>query len=198
LNYIRTHTDKTIANLPVIAMSAHVFTEEVDYYLCAGMNGFLGKPFSLEDLEHAIIEAISGHEVVITNTSQPGEQSKINPFDTSVVENDISRLGLDSVEGYANLFFQSAEQLKAELTEAMEQGDFDEMANLAHRMNGAAGNFGMQRLCALLARIETQANHGTKLTAALIEQFQIEFDEASAALSSFLSQQKAQPQDLSA
>ena len=198
LKYIRTHADKTIANLPVIAMSAHVFTEEIDYYLCAGMNGFLGKPFSLEDLEHAIVQAMSGQEIIITNTTQPGEQSKANPFDTAVVENDINRLGLDSVEGYATLFFQTAEQLKAELIEAMEQGNYDRIANLAHRMNGAAGNFGMQRLCALLTRIETQANNGTKLTAGLIEQFQSEFDEAIAALSSFLSEQKVQPQDLSA
>jgi HPt (histidine-containing phosphotransfer) domain-containing protein len=80
----------------------------------------------------------------------------------------------------------------------MEQVNYDRIASLAHRMNGAAGNFGMQRLCALLTRIETQANNGTKLTAALIEQFQVEFDEAIAALSLFLSQQKVQPQDLSA
>jgi two-component system sensor histidine kinase TorS len=198
LSYIRTHADKTIANLPVIAMSAHVFTEEVDYYLCAGMNGFLGKPFSLEDLEHAIGQAIGGYEVIITNTSQPGEQSKVNAFDTSVVENDISRLGLTSVENYAALFFQSAEQLKVELIEAMEQGNFDKMARLAHRMNGAAGNFGLQRLCALLARIETQSNNGTKLTTALLEQFQVEFDEAIAALGNYLSEQKVPPHNLSA
>jgi two-component system sensor histidine kinase TorS len=179
-------------------MSAHVFTEEVDYYLCAGMNGFLGKPFSLEDLEHAIGQAIGGYEVIITNTSHADEQRRASAFDTSVVENDISRLGLESVEEYAALFFQSAEQLKAELIEAMEQGNFDKMASLAHRMNGAAGNFGLQRLCALLARIETQSNNETKLTTALLEQFQVEFDEAIAALTNYLSKQKVPPQNLSA
>ena len=198
LNYIRTHTDKTIANLPVIAMSAHVFTEEVDYYLCAGMNGFLGKPFSLEDLEHAIIEAISGHEVIITNTSQGGDPDKFSPFDTSVIENDICRLGLASVEKLATLFFQSTEPLKAELIEAMEQDNFEKLAKLAHRLNGAAGDFGLQRLCALLARIEIQANNGTNLTTALLEQFESEYDGAIAALGSYLSEQKAPSQEIPA
>ena len=198
LNYIRTHTDKTIANLPVIAMSAHVFTEEVDYYLCAGMNGFLGKPFSLEDLEHAIIEAISGHEVIITNTSQGGDPDKFSPFDTSVIENDICRLGLASVEKLATLFFQSTKPLKAELIEAMEQDNFEKLAKLAHRLNGAAGNFGLQRLCALLARIEIQANNGTNLTTALFEQFESEYDGAIAALGSYLSEQKAPSQEIPA
>ena len=198
LNYIRTHDDPTIALLPVVAMSAHVFTEEVDYYLCAGMNGFLGKPFSLEDLDHAIIQAINGHEVIITNTSQSGEAVTISQFDTSVVENDINRLGLASVEKFATLFFQSIEPLQAKLIAATERGDFDQTASLAHRMNGAAGNFGLQRLCALLARIEVQANNGTKLTGALLEQFQAEVDDAIAALTRFLSEHKAQKRNRSA
>ena len=197
LNYIRTHSDKTIAKLPVIAMSAHVFSEEIDYYLCAGMNGFLGKPFSLEDLDHAIIQVVSGHEVIITNTRQSSEQSKINPFDSSVVENDISRLGMESVENLAALFFQSAEVLKAELVEAMAQSDLDALAKLAHRLNGAASNFGLQRLCALLARIETQANNGTKLAGTLLVQFHVEFDDAISMLTTYLSEQKAQQQKVS-
>jgi two-component system sensor histidine kinase TorS len=190
LNYIRSHADKAIANLLVIAMSAHVFSEEVDYYLCAGMNGFLGKPFSLENLEHAIAQAIGGCEVIITNTSQQSDHSKINPFDTSVVDDDISRLGLDSVKQLAELFFQSAAQLKIELTETMSLNQFEQMAKLAHKMSGAAGNFGLQRLCALLSRIETQASNGSKLTAALLEQFEIEYDDAIATLGDYLSKQK--------
>ena len=198
LNYIRSHDDKTIANLLVIAMSAHVFSEEVDYYLYAGMNGFLGKPFSLEDLEHAIAQAISGCEVIITNTSQQSDHSKINPFDTSVVAGDISKLGLDNVKQLAELFFQSADQLKAELTEAMSQNLFEQIAKLAHKMNGAAGNFGLHRLCAILARIETQASNGTKLTGALLEQFELEYSDAITILGNYLSEQKESPPQLSA
>ena len=198
LNYIRTHADQTIANLPVIAMSAHVFSEEVNYYLCAGMNGFLGKPFSLEDLEHAIAQAMSGQEVVITNTRQPDEQGIVNQFDASVIDSDISQLGLDNVEQLAALFFKSIDQLKIDLIEAMVQTNFEKLAKLAHKMNGSAGNFGLQRLCALLARIETQASNGTKLTGALLEQFEIEYDDAIAVLSTYLSEQRELPQKVPA
>jgi len=197
LNYIRRHADDAVADLPVIAMSAHVFREEVDYYLCAGMTGFLGKPFSLEDLEIAITQAISGQEVVITNTSQQGDQGRASPIDRSIVENDIIRLGLEKVSNLVALFFESAERQKAELIEAMEQDDFDRLEKLAHRLNGAASNFGLLRLCALLARIEKQARNGGKLTTALLEQFQIEFDDAIEALDTYLSEQKAQPDRLS-
>ena len=190
LNVIRRHTDQAIAKLPVIAMSAHVFNEEIDYYLCAGMNGFLGKPFSLEDLEHAIAQVMSGREVIITNTSQPNEPRKHIQFDTSVIDNDIAKLGLENVEQLAKLFFQSADQLNASLVDAMTQNSFELITKLAHKLNGAAGNFGLLRLCALLARIETQARNATKLTNTLLEQFQIEYNEAITTLSDYLSQQK--------
>jgi len=176
--------------LPVIAMSAHVFTEEVDQYLGAGMNGFLGKPFSLEDLEQAITEALSGDEVVIASSSQAKDQDSAKQFDTSMIDDDISRLGLDNVERLARLFFQSADQLKTELEQAMIHSDFEKLEKLAHKMNGAAGNFGLERLCASLASIETQASNGTTITSDLREQFQKEYDEAIKALGIYLSEQK--------
>ena len=197
LNYIRTHTDMAITNLPVIAMSAHVFTEEVDYYLCAGMNGFLGKPFSMEDLERAIARTMAGREIVISKSGQMRAQENFQYFDKSVVDDDISRLGLDCVQNYSALFFQSINQQRTELITAMQQDNFDQLAQLAHRMNGASCNFGLLRLCALLAKIETQASNGTNLTSVLLDQFQIEYEEAIAALSSYLKEQEIDSQKLS-
>ena len=190
LKYIRAHSNKAIASLPVIAMSAHVFTEEVDQYLSAGMNGFLGKPFSMEDLEQAIAQVISGGEVVIAKTCLPKDQSNDRQFDTSVIDGDISRLGLDKVEQLAGIFFLSVEQLKTELVEAMNRSDFESLEKLAHKMNGAAGNFGLQSLCALLGMIETQAINGTEVALDLFEQFELEYESAIAVLSSYLSEQK--------
>jgi len=198
LNTIRSHANQAIAKLPVIAMSAHVFREEVDYYLCAGMNGFLGKPFSLEDLEHAIAQVMSGHEVVITNTSQPNKQRNNIQFDTSIIDNDIAKLGLTNVEQLAALFFQSADQLNAELIDAMTQGRLDLITKMAHKLNGAAGNFGLLRLCALLSRIETQARNGTRLTSSLLDQFRLEYDDAIATLNNYLLQQKESLKKVSA
>ena len=198
LKHIRAHPDKTIASLPVIAMSAHVFIEEVDQYLGAGMNGFLGKPFSLEDLEDAISKAISGGEVVFETIGKTHDQGSLKQFDTSMIDGDISRLGLDNVERLAGLFFQSVDQLKIELVEAMNLSDFENLEKLAHKMNGAAGNFGLEKLCALLAMIEKQASSDTEITSALQEQFELEYEDAIAVLASYLSEQKGVAQKLTA
>ena len=190
LKHIRSHPDKSIAALPVIAMSAHVFTEEVDQYLNAGMDGFLGKPFSLEDLGRAIAEAISGGEAVITRSAQATDPGNINSFDTSMIDDDIARLGLDNVERLIGLFFQSAEQLKTELVEAINKNQSESLEKLAHKLRGAAGNFGLEKLCLLLGRIEIQAGNGADVPSALRTEFEQEYADVIAALERYLSRQK--------
>ena len=122
----------------------------------------------------------------------------VKQFDASVVDSDIKQLGLENVEQLVALFFKSADEIKTDLIDAMKQSDFKKQAKLAHRMNGAAGNFGLQRLCALLARIETLASNSTRLTSSLLEQFQVEYDDAIAALGNYMAEQKASPQKASA
>ena len=135
LRYIREHADEAVSRLPVIAMSAHVFTEEVDQYLAAGMDGFLGKPFSLEDLQQAIERVIQGG-ITASASDVPGADSQGRAtFDSSPLDEDIQRLGLDSVEQLVDLFFQSAEQLREGLRVAMQRGDSASIEKLAHRLN---------------------------------------------------------------
>ncbi len=198
LKYIRTHPDKSIADMPVIAMSAHVFSEEVDEYLSAGMDGFLGKPFAMEDLERAIAQASTGAEVIITNSSRTKHLSKLKLFDSTVVDDDITRLGVASVEQLAKLFFQSTAQLKTDLIKAMLEGDFKKTSKLAHKMNGSAGNFGLEKLCAMLTEIEKQADNGGVLSTAMCEKIQLDYDNAVTALTNYLSAQNQTSPQLSA
>ncbi len=55
---IRALKDPEKRDLPVIAMSAHVFKEEVSNYLATGMNAFLGKPFAPEQLSSVLQQVI--------------------------------------------------------------------------------------------------------------------------------------------
>ena len=192
LKYLRTHADPAIAGMPVVAMSAHVFTEEVDQYLSAGMNGFLGKPFSLEDLELAIAQAFKGDEVVIAKSGQPGKTHSLRSIDTSIVKDDIDRLGLDNVEQLAELFFKSVGDFKAGLIEAMSDSDYDAMEKLAHKMGGSAGNFGLDNLCLVLATIEAEARNRSEITPSLVERLETSYAEALSALHEYLAEEKSQ------
>ena len=50
-------TDKTIANIPIILVSAHIQT--ADNYADYGADGFVAKPFDVDELLYAIEDKIS-------------------------------------------------------------------------------------------------------------------------------------------
>ncbi|MFT5812045.1 MAG: two-component system sensor histidine kinase TorS, partial [Rubritalea sp.] len=194
LKHIRAHSDFTISSMPVIAMSAHVFVEEVDSYLRAGMDGFLGKPFSIENLEQTIAKIVGGSEIVIANSSQSKGLSKAQTFDRSVLDNDISRLGLDQATQIVALFFNTGYQLKDELFSAIDQSDFGAIEKCAHKLNGAAGNFGFGNLCAALTEIEALALDGKEISELLTGQLEVKFTEATEALNLYMAEQASPPQ----
>jgi signal transduction histidine kinase/CheY-like chemotaxis protein/ABC-type amino acid transport substrate-binding protein len=47
---IRALTARYMINLPIIAMTAHVFTSDIQECLAAGMNDHIGKPFDIDDV----------------------------------------------------------------------------------------------------------------------------------------------------
>ena len=55
---IRAHTDPAIRSLPVIAMSAHVFDNEVAQHLQSGMDAFIGKPIAPDGLAETIARVL--------------------------------------------------------------------------------------------------------------------------------------------
>lgn len=51
--------NKLSLSLPVIAFTANAFKEDKDRYLNSGMNGYISKPFHLEDFKKAIFYVIN-------------------------------------------------------------------------------------------------------------------------------------------
>ena len=53
---IRTLNNHKCANIPIIAMTANVFAEDVEAARKAGMNGYIGKPVLVEELYETLKE----------------------------------------------------------------------------------------------------------------------------------------------
>jgi two-component system sensor histidine kinase TorS len=195
LKHIRAHADGSISNMPVIAMSAHVFTEEVDRYLKAGMNGFLGKPFSIENLEQAIakVSCDSSNDVTIKNCSDSKSKPQLNTlkFEPSAIDSDIDSLGFEQVEKIVSLYFKTSHRLKDELLTVIAQSNYDRIKTAAHQLNGASGNFGFEQLCAILSDLEVFATQNKEIPVTLAIQFEEAFVEATAALELYMAGQVA-------
>jgi len=163
LKKIRASNNPAIKNIAVIAMSAHVFEEEVATYLSAGMDGFLGKPFSSEDLDRAIsrVQANANKPITQGKYHQPKHNFhnwKHSPLiEESVMKDDIALLGYDRVVQLLNILKSSGQEYLDQFSELEDQktnGENSNVVDIAHRMRSATGNFGFLRLSALLQYIE--------------------------------------------
>jgi len=55
---IRNDNDKTIANIPIIALTANVMEKDITYYLSIGMNAHVAKPTKAAELYRIIIQCL--------------------------------------------------------------------------------------------------------------------------------------------
>ena len=56
---MRANTDQQIANMPLIALTAHVLPKDKENCFAAGFNEVLAKPLMMEDLEQ-LLEKYTG------------------------------------------------------------------------------------------------------------------------------------------
>ncbi|GAM08816.1 hybrid signal transduction histidine kinase K [Geobacter sp. OR-1] len=139
-----------LANIPIIAMTAHAYKEYSVNCLTAGMNDFIIKPIRRADLaavlnRHSLVTSVGSANV---NESDPG-----NPIDYQEVlarfENDrrILRIILDA-------FLLDGPHQLAILHKALLDGNQTLASLQAHTLKGCAANIGAQRLSEIAKKLE--------------------------------------------
>ncbi|RMF85518.1 MAG: TMAO reductase system sensor histidine kinase/response regulator TorS [Planctomycetota bacterium] len=153
---IRGLSDPTKRAVPIIAVSAHVFTSEIDAHLKAGMNAFVGKPFSPDRLAAAIAQAMEG---ALATTADDGGLSA--PADTGgprpTMEEDLRVLGAERAGRLVELFLETTPERLREIGAAIDAKDLDAVSFAAHALKSSAGSLGLAQLASRLAAIEEAA-----------------------------------------
>lgn len=151
--------------IPVIALSAHVYNEEVASYLSAGFDGYLAKPIDKSALCQLIQNSLDGKNLQLeqdrhqpVNVEVPTDTEIINP---NLVLADLQVLGEDKMRDLIQLFEHGTTQICAELQYAYDNGNEQQVIQLAHKLKGSAGSLGLGVLFQLCLNIET-ASHPLK------------------------------------
>lgn len=145
--------------VPIVAMTAQAFAEQVEECRAAGMNLHVSKPFAPEDLTRAVAQAVRDAAGAADGSSaaqapppvQAGpDQAEPNAaFDSAMFDRtaimlppDVLRYSLQTLADRGRLLLRRLE------TDGADGEQAHELAGLAHALGGSAGMFGFRRLAA--------------------------------------------------
>ena len=146
-----------LAELPIIALTAHALSDERDRCLAAGMRGHISKPIDPDILYRTLLEF----------RPSSGIPNSFGKRKSNEAELGLSIPGIDTVDGlrrisgnarlYRALLRQFADDqvnFAAQIKTLLAQLEYGEAERLAHSIKGSAGNLGATVLSALADDLE--------------------------------------------
>ncbi len=188
---------------PIIALTANAMDSDRQRCEEAGMEGFVAKPFTRDQLLEEIVRLLDGREPAPEESSSEPSQTDPSESRAEAAPNEQSDSGdpvLDSGnlnqlrdamgEDFVELpaaFGESTREIIEQLPEAMEQEDLATQQRLVHSLKSSSANMGGLRLSALAKSLEMQCKEGKPISTQQFEQLREEADNLLGALEAFTS-----------
>jgi PAS domain S-box-containing protein len=138
---IRREERRSGEHIPIIALTAHAFSEDRQRCLQAGMDGFVAKPIRREGLVQAILDLLPEAEM----------PSRRAPEQT------------DEAEQLRDLFVETSRREAREIRDALRGRDRETVRRVAHGLAGAAEMVDAAQVSRLARRLEAAARQGEEL-----------------------------------
>ncbi len=145
--------------IAVIALTANAFREDVERCMAAGMDDFISKPVSRDNLGATLLKWVANG-----NTSAPADHAPADGNSGAIDFAAIKELiGDDDDEGLAMVVGQLAQSAPASLTaisDAAAAGDATALVKATHAAKGEALNCGATELSSMYESLEQDAKRG--------------------------------------
>ncbi len=144
--------------LPIFAMTAHVFDEERERCMQAGMNGHLPKPLEVRRLFTLLGAYLSGDDGPVSPEGLPGQEAVMLPENLPGIDLEplLERLNHNRqlLVRLVRLFAHEHHGIADEVRQRIAEGDMTAAARLLHGLKGVAGNLSARELHQTAARLE--------------------------------------------
>jgi CheY-like chemotaxis protein len=161
---IRKLSNSTKATIPIVALTANALKGDSEKYMMAGMNDYLSKPFTEEQLFTVIQRNIQ--PTVMDNNTEPAPAnqnaaaSEGTPvlYDLSMVRS-VSGGDEGFIKKMVQLFVETAPPTVAELQQALQAQQWDRVGKLAHKLKSTIDSMGISSLKDEIRTIESNGKH---------------------------------------
>ena len=161
---IRQLSNASKAAIPIVALTANALKGDSEKYMVAGMNDYLSKPFTEEQL-FTVIKRNIQPSVMENNTepapaNQPAAAGEGSPslYDLSMVRS-VSGGDEGFIKKMVQLFVETAPPTVAELQQALQAQQWDRVGKLAHKLKSTIDSMGVNTLKDEIRTIESNGKH---------------------------------------
>ena len=149
-------------HLPVVAMTANALDGDREACLASGMDDYLSKPVSIEDLKRVLSQWISEGIPTVPGADKDRSVSALPILDINVIQGlrALQVEGEDFLGGIIDMYMHEADKLVEQIRIAISRGDAHSLRQAAHTLKGSSAGLGAARLSETCLEIETLAREG--------------------------------------
>jgi len=179
-------------HIPVIALTANVLKGVQEECQTAGMDDYLAKPFTKDQLQTVILRWINQQEEsagskAMANSTEQEEHTQGEPtLEKERLDNirALQRPDAPNILGkIINLYLKNTPGLMQSIHESIEQGESKCLQEAAHSLKSSSGNLGAVKLAEVCKELEKMGREGRAGSAvALLDSIEAEYELVQTAL----------------
>ncbi len=158
--YIRKNFKAPKSTIPIIAMTAHAISGEVERCEQVGMNGYISKPFNEDHLYSKIISILKLDNKMETNSQLDSKPDEERCTDLTYLKG-LSKGDNEFVKNMISIFIKQTPAAIQKMEADLSNKDWGSLKAVAHKMKPSFSFVGITTLKDKIESIEDNASQGT-------------------------------------